>query len=68
VKIQVALGSRSYTYWIEGDVKVGDAVMVPPPFWDPRGDPQRVQVAVVGSDYDGPLITAWLPHNPGQDG
>lgn len=61
MKIKVMLSGRTYTYRIDAEVAAGDEVMVPPPFWDPHGPPQRAPVAEVGSDYDGPLVSAWLP-------
>jgi hypothetical protein len=61
MKIQVMRGNRAFTYSIDAEVKVGDEVMVPPPFWDPSGAPHKVAVIEIGSDYDGPLTRAWLP-------
>jgi hypothetical protein len=61
VKIKVKLGPSTYTYAIDADVAAGDEVMIPAPWWNPSGQPQRVPVAEVGSDYDGPLVSAWLP-------
>jgi hypothetical protein len=61
MKIQVVFGDTAFTYWIDSDVKVGDTVMLPKPWWNPSGEPREAQVAAIGSDYDGPLVTAWLP-------
>ena len=62
MKIQVQLGSTAYTYWIDGEVAVGDKVLIPGPYWAGRDAlPQEVTVSAVGSDYDGPLSRAWTP-------
>ncbi len=61
MKIKVVLGGSAYTYAIDADVKTGDTVMVPPPFWDASGPARKARVAATESDYDGPLSRAWLP-------
>jgi hypothetical protein len=63
MKIQATPGrsSRPYTYEIDADVQEGDTIMVPPPFWDPRGPAVEATVVALESDYDGPLTLAWLP-------
>ena len=59
MKIQVKLGSTSYTYEIDGEVEVGDKVLIPAGYWDPDHVPQEVTVTAIGSDYTGPLQRAW---------
>jgi hypothetical protein len=63
VKIQVDTGRsrRLLTYEIDAPVKVGDTVMIPAPFWFPHDPPLEAEVVELGSDYDGPLVRAWLP-------
>jgi len=66
MKIQVTHSGRGrpYTYAIDAEVKEGDTVLVPAPFWDPHGPPAEATVVATESDYDGPVVRAWLPPAP----
>lgn len=61
-KIQVQVGNNVYTYQTEDDVKVGDTVTFPNPFWlqDVKGVFGEGKVKKLGSDYDGECVTASL--------
>ena len=61
MKIQVDAGRRVLTYEVTEPVEVGDTVMIPAPFWAPRDPPREATVTALGSDYDGPLVRAWVP-------
>jgi hypothetical protein len=62
VKIQVSFGTAStYTFEIDQEVRVGDTVLTPAPYWDTTSGPREAKVIALESAYIGPLARAWLP-------